>query len=527
MLKFLSWAIRGLAKVYAGLVKDDPAPQPGSKANVVESVAIGQHDSEELKSLFWVAPATIAQSECDELLAMKCSPRAIRLLEPGDWVDFALVAPAVAYRPMGDAGITSKDDQAIILHYSQQKVLAVEGRGSCNLGKGGEPQPEEIKRNRASGPEDSEKAMDAWGMNEAIENANRAVDEALQGLESYKGVEQSDGVVYCLQAHGAGGAYCPRAIGVGGAYCPRAHGVGGGACCPRAIGVGGAYCPRAIGVGRAYCPVQSEVAEGTAPEQSELAEGIAPGREELAELTAHMVRGRHQTAYDDSKDATTDLAVGTRYGVGGNSTTGPGPPGNNCLRGGPSPVPPWRNHLLDVGGNSTTGPGPPGSNHLLVGLSPGPPWSNRSLDVPGPGPPRCNHLLDVPGLGPPWRNHLRKVTGPGPQGYDYMPDANGPGPAWHGFLAGTSACAVVVGATRHRVGVNDVTGPGPPWSNCGIGLTGPGPPWYDYSLDANVRESLRDDDKTSLDASGRGSIWYDDDVTWRSVAAKDTSGGPA
>ena len=106
-----------------------------------------------------------------------------------------------------------------------------------------------------------------------------------------------------------------------------------------------------------------------------------------------------------------------------------------------------------------------------------------------------------------------------------MPDANSPGPAWHGFLAGTSACAVVVGATRHRVGVNDVTGPGPPWSNCGIGLTGPGPPWYDYSLDANGRESLRDDDKTSLDANGRGSLWYDDDVTWRSVAAKDTSGG--
>ena len=177
--------------------------------------------------------------------------------------------------------------------------------------------------------------------------------------------------------------------------------------------------------------MQAELAEGTAPEQSELAEGIAPGRAELAELTAHMVRGRHQTAYDDSKDATTDLAVGTRYGVGGNSTTGPGPPGSNYLRGGLGPGPLWRNHLLDVGGNSTTGPGPPGSNHLLVGLSPGPPWSNRSLDVPGPGPPRCNHLLDVPGPGPPWRNHLRKVTGPGPPWYDYSLDANGRGSLWY------------------------------------------------------------------------------------------------
>jgi len=180
VLKSSSWAMRGLAKVYAELVKDDPASQPGSKTGVVDAVAIGQHDSKELRSLFWRATiaqgkcddlsatkclsrlyATIAQSECDELLAMKCSPRAIRLLEPGDWVDFALVAPGVAYRALWDAGITSKDDQAIILHYSQQKVLAVEGRGSCNLGKGGEPQPEEIKRNRASGPEDSEKAMDA------------------------------------------------------------------------------------------------------------------------------------------------------------------------------------------------------------------------------------------------------------------------------------------------------------------------------------------------------------------------------
>ena len=94
---------------------------------------------------------------------------------------------------MWDAGITSKDDQAIILHYSQQKVLAVEGRGSCNLGKGGEPQPEEIKRNHASGPEDSEKAMDAWDINEAIEDAGRAVAEALRGLESCKGVDGSDG----------------------------------------------------------------------------------------------------------------------------------------------------------------------------------------------------------------------------------------------------------------------------------------------------------------------------------------------
>ena len=176
----------------------------------------------------------------------------------------------------------------------------------------------------------------------------------------------------------------------------------------------------------------------------------------------------------DSKDATTDLVGGTRYGVGGNSTTGPGPPWSNYLRGGLGPGALWRNHLLDVGGNSTTGPGPPGSNHLLVGLSPGPPWSNRSLDVPGPGPPRCNPLLDVPGPGPPWRNHLRKVTGPGPQGYDYMPDANGPGPPWHGFLAGTSACAVVAGATRHRVGVNDVTGPGclSHFSDFGGGKTG-------------------------------------------------------
>jgi hypothetical protein len=144
VLKSSSWAMRGLAKVYAELVKDDPASQPGSKAGVVEMVAIGQHDNEELRSLFW--RATIAQSECDELLAMKYSPRAICLLEPGDWVNFALVAPAVAYRAMGNAGITSKDDQAIILHYSQQKVIA---QSKCDELSATRPAP---PRHRSSHP---------------------------------------------------------------------------------------------------------------------------------------------------------------------------------------------------------------------------------------------------------------------------------------------------------------------------------------------------------------------------------------
>ena len=135
-------------------------------------------------------------------------------------------------------------------------------------------------------------------------------------------------------------------------------------------------------------------------------------------------------------------------------------------------------------------------NYLLDAPGPGPPRHNHLSKVTGPGPPSVG-VNGVTGPGPPWNNYWLGVTGPGPPGCDCMPDANDPGPP------------VVAGTTRPSVGVNDVTGPGPPWSNCGIGLTGPGPPWYDYSLDAN----------------GRGSLWYDDDVTWRSVAAKDTSGG--
>ena len=114
LLKIVSWAIRGLTKVYAELVKDGPTTI-GVRFPVVEPTQPGSN-------AIAVGPGTIDQQDSDELRARNCSPIAISLLEAEDFARIAAEDPTSAHADLVGVGIRSRQDRTIIMNYSQQKA---------------------------------------------------------------------------------------------------------------------------------------------------------------------------------------------------------------------------------------------------------------------------------------------------------------------------------------------------------------------------------------------------------------------